>query len=814
MQHLIDAAERGTPAFYKANLPVPYVLAEAGHEGIARGKGLAYCCPLHNDSDPSFDTWLEPDGAWRWNCPPCGKGGDVVDLIGEMEGLSFGESMLHAENLHHLMPQGWTPPVTAALNGGSEWDEASERAFVTSAQVADSKPLWDFCSAKGLDVDPQELRDEWDLGCVGSEIVIPYKSRSGALVAWKHRSAQTAAIAARGSRLRGVLYGEWRDRGDLPVLLCEGESDVWHAWSQVGTEYSVMGLPGAGAQPTKDFDWLAGRKVLLALDGDKAGEQGVGRWAPYLLSLGCSVEFVPVPDGQDLRSMGDVTALVRATRNLKPAPETIRVLGDIYVRPGKDTNTMLSNWRLDAERELVSPEGGTAYVGTLVPTGRTVVLASSDLSTKNKIVSWCSRYGVAWLGADRDAQALLAMLQSEGAYLPTGEMVDVAGLHGAAFVWPGGQAGRSTLVYNPPSYDVHLEQRLSLPDAPHTALQVGVLRDLHRRDVMDPVLGWLAAAPLRSLLPSFPVLAVTGSSGSGKTTLLNTVLTSFAGADISTNLTSTTKHALASFLACTNAFPVWFDEYRPGARKDTQMALEQLLRDAYTAQISAKGGLGEHWSEINAMATHAPIVVSGEDTFTETSHTERFINLPLPSEGKNPSVLKDVQDWGPTGLPLAYLTWLSGQLAQGLINTEVRHIGSHDLPGRQRANLGTIAWGWALLDQFVQEQGAPSLGAQDLSLVTEAGEEASHHNPIRDAVLWALDEFDCSGFVAAGTEDMVYVRVTSFVTYIERSGAFALPGRAAAVERYMKDRFKAAPARYNFYGRDVACLAFDRHLLD
>jgi len=52
------------------------------------------------------------------------------------------------------------------------------------------------------------------------------------------------------------------------------------------------------------------------------------------------------------------------------------------------------------------------------------------------------------------------------------------------------------------------------------------------------------------------------------------------------------------------------------------------------------------------------------------------------------------------------------------------------------------------------------------------------------------------------------------VTYIERSGAFALPGRAAAVERYMKDRFKAVPARYNFYGRDVACLAFDRPLLD
>ena len=154
--------------------------------------------------------------------------------------------------------------------------------------------------------------------------------------------------------------------------------------------------------------------------------------------------------------------------------------------------------------------------------------------------------------------------------------MSVAGLHGSAFVWPGGRAGESSLVYSPPQHDVHLEDRLRLPNAEFTALQVSTLRKLHRQDVMDPVLGWLAAAPLRSLLPSFPSLAVTGSSGSGKTTLLSTVLSAFSGADITTNLTSTTKHALASFMACTNAFPVWFDEYRPGARKDTQMALDQL----------------------------------------------------------------------------------------------------------------------------------------------------------------------------------------------------------------------------------------------
>lgn len=811
MDALIQQAATASPAHLKAHLPIPYVFEREGVEVVRKGEKLAVVCPFHDDSDPSLDIWQD-DSGWRWGCFPCSIGGDVLDLVDKLGGgLPFSSQVEEAVRLLGDLPPGWEAPISPGQK--KPWDSEAEQGRVLRAQEAGTGAVWDFLSAKEIDVDPEELAREWGLGSDGDEVVIPYYNRNGDLVAWKHRTPDTPAISAPGSSVKRVLYGEWRDDPGLPVLLCEGESDVWAAWAAVGDRLSVMGVPGAGQHP--QADWLQNRRVLLAFDGDNAGRNATRQWSKYLLGQGCTVEFVNVPDGHDLRSVRDIASLVDQPRRLKPAPTSIGVQSDsVYCRIGKNTNEVFTNWVLNPTRELVDSEGCTAYHGMLVPSGRMVTLTSADLSTKARIVSWCTRYGVAWMGSDRDAQALLALLQSEGPYLPTGRLVSTAGLHDTEFVWPGGNAGGATdLVYTVPSYDVQLDQRISIPEGEEwTPLQVESLRSLHRRDVMDPILGWLAAAPVRSLLSSFPPLAVTGGSGSGKTTLIAAMVNAFSGAEITTNLTSTTKHALSAFMASTNAFPVWFDEYRPGARKDTQMALDQLLRDAYTAQVSAKGGLGERWSEVAAMETHAPVIVSGEDTFTETSHTERMVNLPLPSRGKNPDVLRDVSGWGPTGLPLAYLTWLSAQLREGALSLDPQPFGDEALPTRQRMNLGTVRFGFDLLDRFCQAYGLAPLGPPDLSLVEEAGAEASQHNPIKDSMLWALDETDTFPFIQC-QGDKVFIRVASFVNYVNKQGSFQLPGRAAAVDRYLRDQYRATPAMHAFVGREVTCLSIHKESL-
>lgn len=809
-------AAQATPEFFKENLPIPFVLERAGVYLEGRGDKLSAVCPFHPDSDPSLDVWLE-DGFWRFNCFPCGKGsGDVFDLIGRLhQETSFSGQMIEAQAAYADLPSDWRPPTLTSRV--ESWDPDAAQRSVSSAQAAasGSPVIAEFLHlyGKGLTALPvEDLIDTWRLGADVStgEVVIPYYSRSGSLVAYKHRTSQTKALSHPGSRLRDVLYGEWRDtRPDMPVILCEGESDAWAAQEAVGDSAVVLSLAcGAGQIPRTEG--LEGRTVRLAFDGDAAGRSATSKWFAALEAAGCLVSFVPVPEGSDLASLPaeDLPALLASARRMLPPPEGLREQGDTYVRPGKDTNTMLTNWRFEPVTELRTAQGQTAYEGVLHPFGRRVTLSSHDLGTKARIVQWSSKYGVSWFGSDRDAQMLLGLLQHKGLFLPTGELVSVAGLNSRAFIWPGGHAGRTSAVYEPPQFNIHLEHRLSLDQAPWTAAQIPMLRSLHRPEVMDPILGWLAAAPLRSLLPSFPTLAVTGSSGSGKTTLLSTVVQAFSGADISTNLTSTTKHALASFIASTNCFPVWFDEYRPGARKDTQLALEQLLRDAYTGQISAKGGLGEHWSEISAMNTDAPIIVSGEDAFTETSHTERMVNLALPSRGKNPEALLAVSEWGRTGLPLAYLEWLAAQLSQDALYLVPQATGPEDLPPRSRDNLGTVTFGWELLNAFCRTHNVSLPSAPVLDLVISTAEESSDHNPIRDALRWAMEEPEASGFLRVSEgNDEVFVRVQNFVNYIQRTGAFQLPGKATAVSRYLLDLPGAHKATHSFHQKPLSCVA-------
>ena len=820
MSAFTDLANRAdgtrTPEEIKAALPVAYVLEQAGFPvSSSREDGkLTAPCPFHT-GNRGLDIF---PGGDRWGCFPCAiPGEDVLDLLSRLHGIEkFSEQVAYASRMIDNMDPAWVPPLVSERR--NLWDQEAAEAVILSASVADDTPIGKFLAEKSLGspalaaVTVDFLRDSWLVGAnPQGEIVIPYYTRENTLVAYKHRTAGTKPLSAPGSTLSGVLYGEWRDSDLLlPVLLCEGESDCWAA-SAALPEYAVLGLPaGAGGHPSAARS-LAGRRVVLAFDADDSGEAARKKWATALLAEGCTVEMVRLPEGRDLCEVHDLRRTVETTRHLKPSPDKIKEEGDTYVRPGREVNTMLTNWRFVADTELSGPSG-LAYEGVLLPGGLRTTISGGDLSSKTRIVSWCARRGLSWLGSDGDAQQLSALLQHQGPYLAAGSLVNYAGLFGESFVWPEHRIGSDPVVYAPPSFDVGLDRRISVERGRYTAAQVTELRNLHTTAVMDPFLAWLAVAPLRSTLEAFPILAITGSSGSGKTTLIDTVVQAFTGSSISTNLTSTTKHAVASLMACTNSFPVWFDEYRPGARKDTLLAFEQLLRDAYTGQVSSKGGLGEHWSEVTAMDTHAPIIVSGEDTFTETSHTERMVNLALPSEGKNPAALQDVSQWGPTGFAHAYLTFLSRLLLEEALTCEPA--GDESLPARQRANLGVLHLGWSLLTKFCNLHNL-DLPAADFSLVERIGMETSGHNPIKDALLWALEEPEAYSFMRRDPEaGLVYLREHNFVTFVTRAGTFTLPGKTEAIRRFLIDAYEGYPSKADFGGKTVSCLALQASLIE
>lgn len=801
----------------KDRLPIAFVLATLGVPVEPADGKLVARCPFHQDDTPSFDVYGE--SLSRWGCYPCGAGGDVLDLIQKHYSIhTFPETIDKARELLAAMPVGWSHPEVRH-SAETAFDLGAAEDFVRRSQSAEPDALYAFLAVKGAEspslqaIPPDWLQSEFRIGCDQDQIVMPFYTADGTLTAYKYRTASTKSISAPGSALVGTYYGEWRDTDpSLPVVLCEGETDTWAAAFHLGAEYVALGLPsGAGSHPS-NIERLRGREVIIAFDGDEAGRKGALTWSTTLRDAGCSVFIVPLPDGVDVASLDRPRFWLTLNRPMMPAPDGIIEEAGAYYRPHKELPIPLSNWSLDPEIELLGPEGESAYEGIMRPSGRRVTLSSFDLATKTAITQWAIRNGAAWYGSDRDAQQLLGLCQSIGPFLSPGQMATVAGLHDNHFVLPGRTIGPDNWQYVEPPNTIHLDRMMHMSGTDWSPEQVHALRGLHSRKVMDPILAWLAVAPIRSLFHQFPILAVTGSSGSGKTTLVETVLKHFSGALVTTNLTSTTPHALFSFVGATNSLPVWIDEYRPGARKATMDSLQQVIRDAYTGQTSAKGGMGRGWAEVISVSAGCPMVITGEDAFHETSHTERMVLVDLTAKGRSQEALNSVLSWGPTGLPVAYLEWLQHMLIYEQIDWTPTPIPTEGMSPRQQMNMAVLEVGWSILDEFVQYTGGDPLGDPDWGLVTGAAVEAASHNPIKDAIIWCLDEVDAASFIAA-REDLVHVRVDNFVKFVENRTKFVLPGGPEAIRRYLVEHYNGFTNRAMLNGRQQRVISFSADLL-
>lgn len=790
----------------KKALPITFVVERVLGQDVeisSDGKGHT-ACPFHADSSPSLDIFGEH--MERWGCYPCGIGGDVFDLLRRYYRFTFPQALERAgELLKEKIDSGWTGP-SGITKRTLDLDTASR--LVDSSQT-DLTGLADFLGRRGVDFTAEQLAGAFKVGSVGASVVIPYFTADGSLATYKHRTSGTKALAAPGSKFDGLLYGDWRDEPSKPVLLTEGESDAWSAAYYLSKYYSVLGLPtGTGTQPDKFVERFKGRLVVLAFDGDDPGRSAMRRWAAALGRD--AVRVVMLPEGTDLASLGEgLIERVQSSRAI-PAPPSapLSESGYAYFRLGsKDTLLPVSNWVFHPRRELTDEHGNLAYEGLLLPQGKDVTITSGDLSTAARTLAWAARHGGSWYGTDKDSRTLLGQLQAEGPFLEPAKMSAVAGLHQDQFVYPGGHIGTSVWRYVPAGADAKLAERVFIKPGPVKIVEmVQALRALHRPEVMDPILAWLAAAPLRSIRPEFPILAITGSSGSGKTTLTDAVLRAFTGTLISTNLTGTTRYGIEALVGATNAFPVWVDEYRPGARADTAMAFQQILRDAYTGQGSVRGGSQENWAALSSSPVIAPMVVTGENAFEETSHLERMVSIHLPRSGRNPDALSEVQrlvEAGPGAFAYAYLSWLAGtpdlpgpspaQLPDGV-----------QLSPRQVLNLGRLQWGWHLLDRFVQAKGGDDLGRPAFEGVIETALLDASSSPIEDALGYAQGSIDGTDFLFP-RGDILWVQVADFVRFCYKTNT-PLPGNEKAVRRFLIERYAAVEGSIEVGGLTKKCI--------
>lgn len=816
----------------KERLPLEWVVAvAAGIHLVENGEGRTQgVCPFHADTNPSLDVYGYGD---RWGCFPCGRAGDVFDFIGEYWELqSFGarfEKSLELLQSFGEEDAGWqgliekagpvTPVTVVELS-----KEVEAAQHVMERQT--TKPIKDLLERKRItQIDLDWLKRTWRLGVtMKNEVMAPYWDVEGGLISYKTRVPSRGGWYARkGARLTS-LYGEWQMVGaqaEADIWLCEGETDTWLASWLIRGQGVALGLPsGAGATIRDEWiEHMRGKRVTVVMDADISGRNAARRWWEQLHMVAREVT-ITFPESDLCESKHPLRVLssgkvVTAVSGFIVARGDGRVYQEVTAR---GVGAALSNFTLQATKRIqyrdslgaVAMEGYEGHFADQA--GQEVRIRTSDMQSAADMRRWASEYGRSWYGSSpKHPQALQDQLQAQAPFLKEEIAVPVAGLWGyetghSVFVLPlgsGGSVGSAigrekwSFAEGLAKYDIG--GRYLLQDRDHFDVQVlKSLMKMHERGIMTPIIAWMTAAPLRSLVREFPPLAVLGGSGSGKTSLTLAVMKEFWGWQGSEqNLTNTTPYAAKQASAASNGLPMWFDEYRRGARKDTFTAMGQIIRDSWTGGVSTRGGVGDDLSRIEVTAAIAPLVLSGEAELEERSHQDRVIVVRLGVGGKQPSellrVMDDVSGSGGGVLGRRLIAWQLRLLDEG---DPLVAAGGPARMDRQAQGEAVLEWGWEMWKRFLSEEfGVEVAWDLDLGVVATQRRE-SQETPEIEALIeclqqrekWRLDDRTPVAWVEDEASDVVCVRQQAFYNAASRMG-YVLPGGPGGAMGVLKDQF-------------------------
>ena len=122
-----------------------------------KGRDLWGLCPWHGEKSPSFK--VDPKGFWK--CFGCGKGGDAITWLVEMESMTFEEAVKALRN--DWVPQGipMTRPACAPVPVDELKPNADAKAIWDKAVPAKGTAVEEYLKARGIKVPPSywsELR--------------------------------------------------------------------------------------------------------------------------------------------------------------------------------------------------------------------------------------------------------------------------------------------------------------------------------------------------------------------------------------------------------------------------------------------------------------------------------------------------------------------------------------------------------------------------------------------------------------------------------------------------------------------------------
>ena len=329
------AATVDIPAL-KARHPLAEVVESAGVKLKGRGRVRQGFCPFHEESEGSFTVYGDTERFW---CFGCGEGGDVLDFIRLVEGLSLPDAIRRLEG--HRPVSGDAPRPTrtrrhtsaalpprdpALLTAAARFYAGQLRRHSEAREYVASRGVGPVAAARlGLGYSPgnglrevlessgftaDRIRDSGLFMERGSErfagmVVVPdpvsSTGQAGGLVRWLKGRTVHPDVKPRFQALPGPkpVLGLGR-LGHAPswAVVTEGMFD-WLA-------LTGWGVPACAALGTQGVERIAAAlrgcpRVFLAFDADDAGREATDG---LLTLLGLRAAAVTLPQG-----VGDVADL-------------------------------------------------------------------------------------------------------------------------------------------------------------------------------------------------------------------------------------------------------------------------------------------------------------------------------------------------------------------------------------------------------------------------------------------------------------------------------------------------------------------------
>ncbi len=320
----------------KARHPLAEAVEAAGVKLRGRGRVRQGVCPFHEEAEPSFTVYGDTERFW---CFGCGEGGDVLDFVQRMEGLSLPEAIQRldvggqrpvSETAPRPVPTRrrkaapLPPRDPALLTAAARFYAGQLRRNPAGQKYLASRGVDPVAAARlGLGYSPgnglqetlaargfseKRLKESGLFMERGAErfagmVVVP--EVSGGLARWLVGRAENEDVKPRFQALPGPkpVLGMGR-LGPAPpwAVVAEGVFD-WLAVAQ-------WGIPACAALGTQGGERIASAlrgcpRVFLAFDNDDAGHEATER---LLTLLGRRAAAVVLPHG-----VGDVAELATHT---------------------------------------------------------------------------------------------------------------------------------------------------------------------------------------------------------------------------------------------------------------------------------------------------------------------------------------------------------------------------------------------------------------------------------------------------------------------------------------------------------------------